>query len=51
LYDCKPATAAEIAQHLQADEKEVLALLRELKGKRLARDRRSKGERLWEPWS
>jgi hypothetical protein len=46
----QPVTAQEIARFYRLDVDDVLDALRMLKRKRLARDRRSRGERVWEPW-
>jgi DNA-binding IscR family transcriptional regulator len=43
-------TVADIAAHLETDEKVVRPLLRELKASRIFRDRRRRGETVWGPW-
>ena len=45
-----PVSAADIARRAELDEARVLAELRMLKSRRIVRDRRRRGERLWEPW-
>lgn len=44
-------SAAAIAAYLKTDEPLVLSRLRELKRRRLVKDVRRKGERLWTTWS
>lgn len=43
-------TAARIASFLEVDEEDVRACLRDLRSRRLFRDRRRKGKTVWVPW-